>query len=264
MVCSFYFRALVFALTAMFACAIPAPSWAQAEPAATSCANPNEDARVVSAVNPSLPPTARNLHGSVTVLVEVTIGPDGKLKSATIFKSSGNSAMDEEALRVARASVYAPKTVHCVPTDAHVLFRVVFQGAPLTPPSISVPPGWQPGRLNDKSQYATLSWSDVPQHQLMLHWQLATQSIDEIRNMELKGPLPAQRAEDVRLCNGTQSGVRFFHEPNRADDRSPSSVIEVISANGVMYTASFLAYDHVQPSVDIQKALDSFCAPETP
>lgn len=264
MVCSFASRVLVFAVCAALLSGTPTRASAQADTIGTVCANPNQDAHVISAVTPTLPSSARDLHGTVVVLIELSIGSDGAVKDATVYKSSANRAMDAEALRVARASMYAPKIVRCVQTTGSYLFRVDFRGKPLTPPVISAPQGWKPGRFNDKSQYATTSWSDVPQHQLIVRWELDPRGIDEIRNMELNGPLPAQRVEDTHLCNGTQRGFRFFHGPTGPQDRTPSAIIEVMVANGVMYTASYLAYDHAAPTADVQKALDSFCAPEVP
>lgn len=263
MVCSFPFRVLVFALCGVLMAAAPTPTLAQANPIATTCANPNQDAHVVSAVNPELPQSA-HLRGSTMVLVEVSIRSNGLLKTSTIYKSSGNVAIDDAALKAARASIYAPKIVQCVPTEADYLFRMDFRGTPLAPPTIAVPPGWQPGRFNGKSQYATLSWSDVPQHQLILRWQASAMNIDDVRKTGLYGALPAQRIEDVRLCNGTQAGLRSFHETNGSEDRSPAAVMEVLVANGVLYTAAFLAYDHQPPGAAVQKALDSFCAPVAP
>ena len=260
MVCSFAFRASFFAAIVSLLAATPTTASLRAQtPSPAAC---NQDASVTSAVTPRFPASARNLRGRVIVLVEVVIGATGSVKEATIYKSSGDTAVDAEALRAARASVYAPKTVKCVPTDANYLFREEFVGTPLTPPTIAVPPGWKPGPFN-QSTYETRSWSDDTQHQLILRWQKDSQTIDQIRASELnaRAGLRAQRAVDVRLCDGTQSGVRFFHEAADSLDHIPSGEVEVIVTNGVLYTASFLAYDHSPPSEDVRKALDSFCAP---
>jgi TonB family protein len=76
---------------------------------------------------PDYPDSARDLGlGPVTVLVEVTVSPSGALTDANVYKSSGNSAIDREALRAAHQSTYAPKLVNCSPTSGQYLFRAEF------------------------------------------------------------------------------------------------------------------------------------------
>jgi outer membrane biosynthesis protein TonB len=63
--------------------------------AAPACTVPYADAAATDQVEPDYPPEAKDLGiGNVTVLVQVTIASSGKLKSATIFKSSNNSEID--------------------------------------------------------------------------------------------------------------------------------------------------------------------------
>jgi periplasmic protein TonB len=93
-----------------------------------ACANPNVEATVTNPVQPDYPESARDLGlGAVTAEVEVTVGPSGNLISAKIYKSAGNMAIDQAALRAARQSPYSPKLVDCSPTQGDYLFRADFQ-----------------------------------------------------------------------------------------------------------------------------------------
>ncbi|MBV8147488.1 MAG: TonB family protein [Candidatus Eremiobacteraeota bacterium] len=94
------------------------------------CANPNAEATVTSPVQPDYPESAKDLGlGEVTAEIEVTVGPSGNLTGASIYKSSGNMAIDGAALRAARESTYSPKFVNCEPTTGDYLFRADFQPA---------------------------------------------------------------------------------------------------------------------------------------
>ncbi len=98
-----------------------------APPATPGCAIPFRDATLDTGATPEYPQSAidENL-GRVQVQVEVTVGPSGSLEGATIYSGSGNSAIDREALRVARESTYRPKIVNCEPTSGSYLYLVDF------------------------------------------------------------------------------------------------------------------------------------------
>ena len=79
-------------------------------------------------MQPDYPESAKDLGlGAVTVEVEVTVGASGNLVSASVYKSSNNSAIDQAALRAARQSTYSPRLVDCNPTTGDYLFRADFQ-----------------------------------------------------------------------------------------------------------------------------------------
>ena len=258
MVRSLVSYAALFAVSLMAVGGTPA---ANAQPAShpRGC---NEDASAVS-VAPVQLPSAKRLQGSVTVLVELVISSVGTVTDAKIFKSSGDGALDNAALKAARATAYTPKTVHCVATEGRYVFRADFNGVQPLSPTISIPAGWQPGRFNDNPKFHTLSWSDVPAHQLILQWQTDARTIDQVRASELNaaGGLRADEAIDVTLCNGTQSGVRFIHHKR---EQQPEGVVEVVMANGMMYSAAYLGYDGAKPGQSVLTALDSFCVPIPP
>jgi TonB family protein len=82
---------------------------------------------VIDPMSPSYPDSARDLGlGTVSVFVQVTIDAQGRLVDARIYGSSNNAAIDEAALRAARASRYSPRIVNCVPVEGTYLFHADF------------------------------------------------------------------------------------------------------------------------------------------
>lgn len=90
------------------------------------CPTPNVAATVIKQPPVPYPASAWALHASGQAWVRVTIGPDGGLENARIVHSAANMALDQAALDVARASIYAPKLVNCAPTTSDYLFKVTF------------------------------------------------------------------------------------------------------------------------------------------
>jgi TonB family protein len=68
------------------------------------------------------------------VVVSVNLDADGKPTSATISRSSGNAAVDQEALTLAHQSTYAPPIVDCVTTPGTYKFFAVIDPATLGQP----------------------------------------------------------------------------------------------------------------------------------
>ncbi len=102
----------------------------QTAPPATpaSCPDPNREAHTVELAQPDYPESASELGlGPVEVTVVVTIGPDGQLVNATIASDpSHNSAIEHEALRVARTTTYAPHLVDCKPVTDDYRYVIDF------------------------------------------------------------------------------------------------------------------------------------------
>jgi TonB family protein len=94
---------------------------------AAACAQPNSEARVVTAAEPE-PPHGLKLHGTVNVVV--TIAPSGHVTSATVAHSSGNAAIDGAVVDAARRSTYSPKIVNCTPVQGRYVFHAEFEPAP--------------------------------------------------------------------------------------------------------------------------------------
>ena len=94
----------------------------------TPCSIPDKDVTVAQAAIPGYPDSARDLGmGPVVVYVQVTVNPDGSLTHAVITQSSNNSAIDQAALRAARASIYSPKIVGCQAMTGTFIFRADFR-----------------------------------------------------------------------------------------------------------------------------------------
>src|SRR5579862_8110427 len=93
-----------------------------------SCRVPNREATTTRAVEPDVPEIARQ-EGAVGVAqIQVSLGPDGAVRSVSIYQSTGNSSLDQAALGAARASSYAPALEECAPVAGTYLFRVEFSG----------------------------------------------------------------------------------------------------------------------------------------
>lgn len=67
-------------------------------------------------------------------VVTVTVGPEGVVQKAVMYKSTATPDGDKEALRVARESTYTPKVVDCKPTTGVYRFRVDFAANPSATP----------------------------------------------------------------------------------------------------------------------------------
>jgi TonB family protein len=101
----------------------PVTSLAQA-----TCAQPFREAVVTKPQAPIYPQSAKALNlGLLSSVVEVTVDATGKVAAASIYKSSGNAAVDESALQAANATSYAPKLVNCQAVAGRYLFKALFE-----------------------------------------------------------------------------------------------------------------------------------------
>lgn len=92
---------------------------------APACKTPDHGVVMVKAAQPTYPNSARILgSGTVTTLVQVTIDANGNVANAQILKTSSLAALDQEALRVARASEYSPTIVNCTPQSADATLTI--------------------------------------------------------------------------------------------------------------------------------------------
>jgi protein TonB len=116
--------------------AIAAPATAAPSPAAQPALpviepNPTPiDARdiIVSArftkrVDPEYPPFAADAGIEGTVIVLVTVAPDGSASDFRVWVSSGSPALDHAALVAAERSTYAPPQVEGLP--AYETYRII-------------------------------------------------------------------------------------------------------------------------------------------
>lgn len=106
--------------------ATPAPPAPSPTPK-PQCAVPNADAAIKGqAVEPDYPDQAREQGAEGTVRVKVTLDASGNAVDFSVFKSSGNAALDQSAMKAARATQYTPEVVDCVKTAGSYLFDADF------------------------------------------------------------------------------------------------------------------------------------------
>jgi protein TonB len=96
-------------------------------PTPPACAVPNADAKATQEAQPVYPESAQQLGISGAVDVLVSLAADGGVTAATIYKSSGSAALDQAAIRAARASTYSPDIVNCQAIAGSYTFHVSFQ-----------------------------------------------------------------------------------------------------------------------------------------
>lgn len=99
----------------------PAPT-----PTPRSCTHPYVDARTVRAIEPDYPEIARERGAAGTAEVQVTLSPTGAVRDLKIYRSSGDNALDIEAIKAARASMYAPAIEDCAAVGGQYIFRAEF------------------------------------------------------------------------------------------------------------------------------------------
>jgi protein TonB len=81
-------------------------------------------ARFIHQVEPDYPDIARQEGAEGTVIVLVTIDPDGSPSDVRVWQSSGNDALDRAAEQAARESTYAPPEVNGEP--ATQTYRIIY------------------------------------------------------------------------------------------------------------------------------------------
>ena len=93
------------------------------------CAVPNAQAAIRgTAVEPDYPDIARQQGAVGTTSVKVTLDPTGSVTDVSVYKSAGNAALDQAALKAARATAYTPDIVGCVKTAGSYIFEADFTG----------------------------------------------------------------------------------------------------------------------------------------
>lgn len=97
---------------------------AQAVPAPTGTNTCTHEAWVTNPVKPSFnPPAGSEYIQTLSTDVAVTLNPNGSVKAALIYRSSGVTAWDDAVLNAAKSSTYLPKVVDCKPVESHYIFR---------------------------------------------------------------------------------------------------------------------------------------------
>jgi TonB family protein len=93
---------------------------------APDCAQPHVDPSTKNPIQPEYPEIAREQGAYGTAKVAVTLDPHGNVLAAAISQSTGNAALDQEAIKAAKASTYVPEVVDCKPVGGVYLFKAVF------------------------------------------------------------------------------------------------------------------------------------------
>lgn len=83
----------------------------------------------IEVVEPVYPEIARDLHAQGTVLVQVTVDETGKVIEAVVVESTAIEALEQAALKAARASQFKPAKQRDVPVKARIVipFRFVLK-----------------------------------------------------------------------------------------------------------------------------------------
>jgi TonB family protein len=71
-------------------------------------------------------PNAATLSGDLVVQIDVTVAPDGSVKSVRVTRTSGQTDADKAALAAARASQFRPAARDCTPVEGHYAFTATF------------------------------------------------------------------------------------------------------------------------------------------
>lgn len=93
--------------------------------ASSTCSNPNRPA-TADELFYEVPTLASELGMSGTSVVKIDLNPYGDVTSQSLIASSGNSMLDDAALRSARLSRYTAEVRNCVHVAGTYLYRVEF------------------------------------------------------------------------------------------------------------------------------------------
>lgn len=108
--------------------ATPAPPPPPTPTPKPACAQPHVDATTTNPVVPDTPEMAKQQGATGTVQVRVSLSPTGSVVSASVYKSSGSSLLDQAAVQAAKASSYAPEIDNCEKVAGDYIFRAEFEG----------------------------------------------------------------------------------------------------------------------------------------
>jgi TonB family protein len=104
----------VIMLAVLLAQALPAPA-----PSGAAC---QQEADVLK---PEIPHDfdTQEIDRPLVATVAVVVEPDGTIKKASIYRSSGDLSFDGASVAAARASKYRPKIVNCAPVESTYYFK---------------------------------------------------------------------------------------------------------------------------------------------
>ncbi len=91
-----------------------------------ACADPHVEAAVVKISQPVYPEVAREAGDVGSVDVQVSLSAAGTITGTSVYKSSGNAALDMAGVHAAEESTYAPEMLDCKPVAGTYLFHANF------------------------------------------------------------------------------------------------------------------------------------------
>jgi protein TonB len=107
--------------------ATPAPPPTATPEPKPQCAVPNAEAAMKGEpAELDYPDIAREQGAVGTTLVKVSLDVAGNVTDASVYKSAGNAALDQAAIKAAKATSYTPDIVNCVKTPGSYLFKADF------------------------------------------------------------------------------------------------------------------------------------------
>jgi TonB family protein len=96
------------------------------EPTGSQCQPRDVDAEVLDAV-PAYPTAASGTGNGNQPVVTVNVDADGRITSASIYRSTDDMALDQAALRAVRESTYLPAIKNCVRTAGSLQLTVTLE-----------------------------------------------------------------------------------------------------------------------------------------
>ena len=84
------------------------------------------EATVDTLQRPIVPASLPSNAPPFKVVVTIEVDPDGSIRKATIYKSSGYSAVDAAVIKAAHTTLYRPKVVDCKPVTGIYLLQYRF------------------------------------------------------------------------------------------------------------------------------------------
>lgn len=81
-----------------------------------ACLNPDQEAKMVTIVQPEFPESAHLQGATGVVLLAISLDDSGRVTNIDVSKSSGYVSLDQAAIAAARLTSYSPKISGCKPT----------------------------------------------------------------------------------------------------------------------------------------------------
>jgi TonB family protein len=101
-------------------------TWPQSVPGTMTIMQQMTDAAFIFRAAPQYPPFDVSERNQGTVVLEVTVGPDGRATAISVYSSSGYPNLDKAAIAAARASTFKPPRINGDPISSEYLLTYIF------------------------------------------------------------------------------------------------------------------------------------------